>query len=51
MDILTENLIKVGIAVLVGALLVSLLCAHFVFRWGLNRRSDCEKLPAAAPVE
>lgn len=33
----------IGLAVLMGFMLVLLLCAHLLFRWGIRRQSRCEK--------
>lgn len=33
----------IGLAVLMGIMLLSLLCAHLLFRWGINRHYQCKK--------
>lgn len=33
----------VGLAVLMSTMLLSLLCAHFLFRWGINRQYRCKR--------
>jgi hypothetical protein len=38
-----------GLALLMGIMLVSLLCAHLLFRWGINRQYRC-KMPVKPDV-
>lgn len=33
----------IGLAVLMGIMLLSLLCAHLLFRWGIRRQYRCKK--------
>jgi hypothetical protein len=33
----------VGLALLMGIMFLSLLCAHLLFRWGINRQYKCKK--------
>lgn len=33
----------IGLAALMGFMLLSLLCAHFLFRWGINRQDRRKK--------
>jgi hypothetical protein len=41
----------IGLAVLMGFMFVSLLCAHFFFRWGINRQYRRKKPVQSGPVE
>ena len=41
----------IGLATLAGFMLVSLLCAHLIFKWVLSRQHRCKKTVEPGPVE
>ncbi|MDQ1060807.1 hypothetical protein QFZ23_004772 [Arthrobacter globiformis] len=41
----------IGLAALMGFMLLSLLCAHVLFRWGINSQYRRKKPVQAGPVE
>jgi hypothetical protein len=41
----------IGLAALMGFMLLSLLCAHFLFQWGIHRQYRRKQPVQPGPVE